>query len=332
MVTYALQEMDGRQRGILRNSQGQFISRAEWLETARNDIAQHMKKFEHYKKFVGENPDLKVLMDLEKAQIEAKRAEIRLVYHSKEGINARVKAYEETMKNQGMKGKELKAQVEKYRESLKEERHKYFEQLKGKNNAKNISEAGKKSAKPGFFKSIGNFFKSIGRAIKGNKGKAALAAGAVALTAGAIGLANGCENKTQLPPVNPTDSNVVNTTDTTTVAQEDAVEEQVIEEQSVAEQPAEEKPKSANLKPGDIITLPDGNVHIVQEGESPWTIGKKYLIEKNKDIKGYEPNNKELCNMRDELMKLNNLQYDNTRKKKDYYVNIYPNDTIKLPN
>ena len=329
MVTYALQEMDGRQRGILRNSQGQFVSRTQWLETARNEISEHMKKFEHYKKFVGENPDLKVLMDLEKAQIEAKRAEIRLVYHSKEGINARAKAYEEAMRNQGMKGKELKAQVEKYKESLKEERRKYFEQLKGQNNAKNIAETGKKSAKPGFFKSIGNFFKNIGKAIKGNKGKTALVAGAVALTAGAIGLANGCENKTQLPPVNSTP------TDTTTVVpptENETVEKQPVEEQPTAEEPTDvaEPPKSADLKPGDAVKLPDGTIHIVQDKETIWSIGRDYLTKKNKDTKGYEPTNKELCQQRDELMQINKLEYDNTRKKKDYYVNIYPNDTIKL--
>lgn len=328
MVTYALQEMDGRQRGILRNSQGQFVSRTQWLETARNEISEHMKKFEHYKKFVGENPDLKVLMDLEKAQIEAKRAEIRLVYHSKEGINARAKAYEEAMRNQGMKGKELKAQVEKYKESLKEERRKYFEQLKGKNNARNIAETGKKSAKPGFFKSIGNFFKNIGKAIKGNKGKTALVAGAVALTAGAIGLANGCENKTQLPPVTP------NPTDSTEVAPKEPVNEEIVEEQPVAEQPVTtnepEPPKSADLKPGNAVKLPDGTIHIVQDKETIWSIGRDYLAKKNKDTKGYEPTNKELCQQRDELMQINKLEYDNTRKKKDYYVNIYQNDTIKL--
>lgn len=328
MTTYALQEMDGRQRGILRNSQGQFVSRTEWLETARNEISQHMKKFEHYKKFVGENPDLKVLMDLEKAQIEAKRAEIRLVYHSKEGINARVKAYEEAMKNQGMKGKELKAQVEKYRNSLKEERHKYFEQLKGKNNAKNIAETGKKSAKPGFFKSIGNFFKNIGRAIKGNPKTAVGIASAVVIGAGALALADSCENKTQLPPVtpNPTDSTEV------TSKVEEPVNKEIVEEQTVAEQPTDEAkpPKSADLKPGDAVKLPNGTIHIVQDKETIWSIGRDYLTKKNKNTKGYEPTNKELCEQRDELMQINKLEYDNTRKKKDYYVNIYPNDTIKL--
>ena len=329
MVT--IQQMDGRQRGILRNSEGKFISREEWLENARNEITEHMKKFEHYKKFVGENPDLKVLMDLEKAQIEAKRAEIRLVYHSKEGINARVKAYEEAMKNKGMKGKELKEQVEKYRESLKEERHKYFEQLKGKNNAKNIAEAGKKAAKPGFFKNIGNFFKSIGKAIKGNPKTATGVLSAVALAGGAAILADSCENKTQSAPINSTDStNVALVTDQP--IEEEVAKEQPVDKQPVAEKSAGDKPKLTGLQPGDIITLPDGNIHIVQDKETIWSIGRDYLNKKNKDTKGYEPSNSELCTQRDELMKLNSLVYDNTRKKKDYYVNIYPNDTIKLAN
>ena len=230
-----------------------------------------------------------------------------------------------------MKGKELKAQVEKYRESLKEERHKYFEQLKGKNNAKNIAEAGKKSAKPGFFKSIGNFFKSIGRAIKGNPKTATGIATAVVVGAGALALANSCENKTQLPPASSTP------TDSTTFVpptEEEIVEEQPTEEKVVAEETADDvdKPKSADLQPGDTVKLPDGTIHIVQDRETVWSIGRDYLAQKNKDKKGYEPSNKELCQQRDELMKINKLEYDNTRKKKDYYVNIYPNDTIKVSN
>ncbi|MBO5385769.1 LysM peptidoglycan-binding domain-containing protein [bacterium] len=87
---------------------------------------------------------------------------------------------------------------------------------------------------------------------------------------------------------------------------------------------------TVGTQPGNTLVLPDGNCYIVKKGDCVWNIAKKYLQAKNKDVEGYRPRNAEIARETARMMEINKLQYDNTREKKNYYVNIYPGDILKI--
>ena len=182
-----LQVMDGRNRGInLRGSNGQFVSRQQYIENINAEIDKCLKRKEHYAGFLKENPDLRVLMDVEDAKIAEKQKEISLVNNSNRGINSRVKAYEEAMKKQGMSGTQLKEQVARYRQGLLDKRKAHFDYLRGQNNARLIAQQ-KPPVEPK--PSYTPFWKT--KLGKGTK-YGLIAAGAVLAGATLFGLFRGC--------------------------------------------------------------------------------------------------------------------------------------------
>lgn len=88
--------------------------------------------------------------------------------------------------------------------------------------------------------------------------------------------------------------------------------------------------KSKNDKTEDAVINPD--IHKVVKGDNLWNIAKQNLKDLNKDNKDYEPSNKEILKLTEELMKINNKEYEkplpkDSRKRK---VLIVPDEEIKL--
>ncbi len=105
-------------------------------------------------------------------------------------------------------------------------------------------------------------------------------------------------------------------------------------EQSVVVTPAPntEEVTPETLEPGKTLITSDGKIYKVNDRDNVWNIAKKYLKEKNKDVQGYEPSAQEIKAEEQRIMQLNNLSFDNSRDKKNYYCVIRPNDIIKLEN
>ena len=83
--------------------------------------------------------------------------------------------------------------------------------------------------------------------------------------------------------------------------------------------------------PKQETTVNDG-IHKVVKGDNLWNIAKQDLINKNKDKSDYVPTNKEISDRTEELMKLNNKEYEkplpeDSRKR---VVIIEPDEEIKL--
>ena len=79
-------------------------------------------------------------------------------------------------------------------------------------------------------------------------------------------------------------------------------------------------------------TKADDGIHTVIKGDNLWNIAKQDLINKNKDKSDYVPTNKEISDRTEELMKLNNKEYEkplpeDSRKR---VVIIEPDEEIKL--
>ncbi|MBP3924801.1 hypothetical protein J6E39_06125 [bacterium] len=297
MTLHALEAMDGRQRGqLLRDQKGRFTTIAGRNADIDKEISEYYKKINHLKKFTSENPDLKVLIDDKKAEIAKLESEQRLNNFSRRGINERTKAYEEAMKKQGMKGKELKEQVARYEEGLKEERRVHFDKLKGQNNAKNIVGEVKIGEKA---KESKGFFSRIGAALKANKGKIALATAVVAIGAGVVAMCSG--NKSNEADFD--ESKVTPPQDTAPKKEPKLPDEKPAEEVPVVDTPAEETEVS----------------HEVKKGECFWNIAKENLINKYKaeqKSKGeavdenYKPSNAEILEETNRLMRKNKYDYD----------------------
>ena len=82
----------------------------------------------------------------------------------------------------------------------------------------------------------------------------------------------------------------------------------------------------------DKTTPVNPNIHKVVEGDNLWNIAKQNLKNMHKDDKNYEPTNKEILEKTEELMKLNNKEYEqplpaDSKKRK---VLIIPDEEIKL--
>ena len=72
--------------------------------------------------------------------------------------------------------------------------------------------------------------------------------------------------------------------------------------------------------------------YTVKKGDCLWNIAKQYLIDEHKNDPDYKPTNQEILDKTEELMKLNNKEYEkplpqDSRKRK---VVIVPNEELKL--
>lgn len=262
MTLQILGTMDGRKRGnIVRNERGQFTTIAGRNQTIQQEINNYYKNINRWKKYVDQNPDLKVLIDAEQSKVDAAQSEIRLNKMSRRGINERVKNYRAAMEKQGLKGQALENQVERYKEGLLAERKKHFNKLKGK---KIATQKGKLKVKPqeeklGFWGKIGKFFKK-------NK-KTAIAAGLIGAGIAGVALLKGC-NKTQAPQPAPADTAEIeidsipsNTVPTEHIVEKDEcydkIAKQVLIDKYKESQIAQGKPVDPNYEPSqaEIIAL-----------------------------------------------------------------------------
>lgn len=288
MTEFKLETMDGRQRGrILRDGQGKFTTVQGREKAIQNKINEYFKNIKHYQKYVSENPDLKVLIDAEKAKIADCEREMRLNKYSKRGINERVKLYEEAMKKQGSKGEALKTQVDRYKEGLKNECRQHFDKLKGKNIARY---KGNLKPKPkGFFGKLVNFF-------KGKGGKVALVGAGIATIVGGAALLKGCDDKAA----------------ELTAAVPEETTKQVSEEtsQSLPKETAAAKPETP-VQTEDLAEKPTINkddeysVYKAVWSDTYWGYAKQELIKEHQGEVGYKPTDAEILARTHEIMKRN---------------------------
>ena len=134
-----LQAIDGRKRGqVLRDANGKFTTRTKYIDELQEKIKSYYSKNKVYHKYLDQNPDLKVLMGKNQAEIEALEKEINLVNNSKRGIKDRVKLYRQALESQntGMTAQQIDEQVARYKDGLLAKRKERFNELKGKNEAR----------------------------------------------------------------------------------------------------------------------------------------------------------------------------------------------------
>ena len=295
MTAITLQAMDGRKRGTkLHGADGKFTTIEGRKAFLQQQINEHLGKINHYKKFLGENPDLQGLIDREQAKINACESEMRLNDYSRTGIKNKVKAYEKAMKEQGLKGKELEEQVNRYREGLKAERQKHFDKLKGENNARLKAEANGEPKKSGG--KISKFFKNIGSKIskffKGKGGKvAAGVAAAVAVGTVVEKCAGDDKAEETVKPVN-----------TVPVEEKTPIETkpETPIEPAVPKEP--EKPKKDEAEDAEISTIK------AKYGDNYWNYAKRELIYEHQGEADYKPSNKDILARMKEVMERNGIK------------------------
>lgn len=288
MTKITLDAMDGRKRGTrLQGADGKLTTIEGRKALLQQKINEHLGKINHYKKFLGENPDLQGLIDREQSKINAYEKEIRLNDFSRTGIKNKVKAYEEAMKKQGLKGKELEEQVNRYREGLKSQRREHFDKLKGENNAR--MEANAKPQKTGG--KISKFFKNIGSKVsnffKGKGGKVAAAVVATAAIATVVSKCTGDDKPEEV--AKPVDEIPVKT--------EEEQSKQIVTEEP-AKQP--EPPKSED----------DAKLNKIKAkyGDTYWGYAKRELIAEHQGEVDYKPSDKDILVRMKEIMKRNNVE------------------------
>lgn len=307
MTLQILGTMDGRKRGnVVKNERGQFTTIAGRNQTIQQEINEYYKNINRWKKYVDQNPDLKVLIDAEQSKVDAAQSEIRLNNMSRRGINERVKNYRAAMEKQGLKGQALDNQVERYKEGLLAERKKHFNKLKGKKIATQKGKLkGKLKVKPqeeklGFFGKIGKFFKK-------NK-KTAIAATIVGAGIAGVALLKGCNNTQAPQPVQ------ADTTETDSI-------------------PSYTAPTETDSIPG--YTAP--TKHIVEDGECYDKIAKQALIDRYKESQtaqgkpvdpNYEPSQAEIIALRKVLMERKNAVMD--ERNWDTKPQLQPGDTLSI--
>lgn len=220
----AIEPMDGRKRGqILRGTDGKFTTRQKWNENVQKDIDKYYQDIARRKKFMDQNPDLKVLNDADMARIQDLEKEKQLVNNSRRGIKDRVQNYREAMEKQGLKGQQLEEQVARYKDGLIAKRKERFNELKGQNNARIKAQKTVVPEKPGALK--GKFIKNLKKA--GKWGAILVAVGAVV-----YGLAKSCSGKK---------------TDASQVPQPEQPSKPVVPEQQL------EQPQTATVQNGDTF-------------------------------------------------------------------------------
>ena len=316
MTLQILGTMDGRQRGqIVRNERGQFTTIAGRNEVLQREINGYFENINRYKKYMDQNPDLKVLIDAEQAKVDAAQSEMRLNKMSRRGIKERVKNYRTAMEQQGLKGEALEEQVARYKEGLLAERKKHFNKLKGK---KLATQKGKLKVKPpkeegGFFKKLGNFFSK-------NK-KTAGVLGLLAAGIGVVATVKSCggegDNKTTNPTTPPAS--------TTEPAPATETPEPPVNQ---TEEPAEPSIGIGEFKDGK---------YKVKKGDSFWKIAEQKLIneyKKAQEAKGeavdenYKPTDAEILKETKRLVEKNEYQFD--EKHWNTILPIYEGDILKI--
>lgn len=92
------------------------------------------------------------------------------------------------------------------------------------------------------------------------------------------------------------------------------------------------EPPKAEENQEDKKTEEKNNKYVVKKGDCLWNIAKAYLIEQHKDDPNYKPSNQEILDKTEELMKLNNKDYqkplpEDSRKRN---VLIVENEELNL--
>lgn len=365
MTLQILGTMDGRKRGYrLRDEKGRFVSLKGREEVLQREVARHKGNLNFYQQYAKTPTDQRALNNVAQAITDDANTEMRLNRMSRPGINARLRAYKESLtkqhesminnyraslENQGIKGRELKnkvdaykkrldydGQVARYKEGLMAERKSRFNQLKGKRLAREIGKNNSKKLKvkpkkTGLLSKIAKFF-------KGKKGIAA--ATGVLLTAVATAVAvKSCGNEdkpaetaTQAAAPQP----AVPPQDTANNVQTDNIPK-------TTEQPDStnnvEAPKSdavvSNVDQAENSF--DKPVYVAQKGDSYWNIAEQNLIHKHKkaqEVAGekvdenYKPTDKEIFEETKRLIKGNNSEFD--KEKWDTNPKLKVGDKINI--
>lgn len=154
--------------------------------------------------------------------------------------------------------------------------------------------------KPGILKKVAKFG-LIGLGIAG-------------LIGGGLLLLNKCTNK-KSETVN-TEPNVVPTKPTKPAKPQTPVNPPINSEENQENPNVEEKDKKYKVKKGDCL----------------WNIAKQFLIDEHKKDSNYKPTNKEILDKTEELIKLNNKEYEKPLPKdsRKRNVKIFEDEEIKL--
>ena len=137
------------------------------------------------------------------------------------------------------------------------------------------------------------------------------------------------ENKDEKTDTEKSDNNTTVVAPVPADESEEAKETEQTDESKKSEE-TDNTPKT-ETSPKQETTVNDG-IHKVVKGDNLWNIAKQDLINKNKDKSDYVPTNKEISDRTEELMKLNNKEYEkplpeDSRKR---VVIIEPDEKIKL--
>ena len=360
MTLQILGTMDGRKRGYrLRDEKGRFVSLKGREEVLQREVARHKGNLNFYQQYAKTPTDQRALNNVAQAITDDANTEMRLNRMSRPGINARLRAYKESLtkqhesminnyraslENQGIKGRELKnkvnaykkrldydGQVARYKEGLMAERKTRFNQLKGKRLAREIgkNKSKKLKVKPkktGLLNKIAKFF-------KGKKGIAA--ATGVLLTAVATAVAvKSCGNEDK--PAETVTQPAVPPQDTGNNGQADDITKTTEQSDSIKNT---EPPKSgADVNNVEQAETPfDKPVYVVQKGDSYWKIAEQNLIHKHKkaqEVAGekvdenYKPTDKEILEETKRLIKGNNSEFD--KEKWDTNPKLKVGDKINI--
>lgn len=360
MTLQILGTMDGRKRGYrLRDEKGRFVSLQGREEVLQREVARHKGNLNFYQQYAKTPTEQRALNNVAQAITDDANTEMRLNRMSRPGINARLRAYKESLtkqhesminnyraslENQGIKGRELKnkvdaykkrldydGQVARYKEGLMAERKTRFNQLKGKRLAREIgkNKSKKLKVKPkktGLLNKIAKFF-------KGKKGIAA-AAGVLAAAAATTVAVKSCGNEDK-PAENVTQP-AVPPQDTGNNGQADDITKTTEQSDSIKNT---EPPKSgADVNNVDQAETPfDKPVYVVQKGDSYWKIAEQNLIHKHKkaqEVAGekvdenYKPTDKEILEETKRLIKGNNSEFD--RDKWDTNPKLKVGDKVNI--
>ena len=360
MTLQILGTMDGRKRGYrLRDEKGRFVSLQGREEVLQREVARHKGNLNFYQQYAKTPTEQRALNNVAQAITDDANTEMRLNRMSRPGINARLRAYKESLtkqhesminnyraslENQGIKGRELKnkvdaykkrldydGQVARYKEGLMAERKTRFNQLKGKRLAREIgkNKSKKLKVKPkktGLLNKIAKFF-------KGKKGIAA-AAGVLAAAAATTVAVKSCGNEDK--PAETVTQPAVPPQDTGNNGQADDITKTTEQSDSIKNT---EPPKSgADVNNVEQAETPfDKPVYVVQKGDSYWKIAEQNLIHKHKkaqEVAGekvdenYKPTDKEILEETKRLIKGNNSEFD--KEKWDTNPKLKVGDKINI--
>lgn len=324
-----IEAMDGRKRGqILRGTDGKFTTRKQWINNVQDEINQFYQKNKVYKKYLDQNPDLKVLIEKNEAEIASRQKEINLVNNSRRGINDRVRIYREAMEKQGLTGQQLEEQVARYKDGLMAKRKERFNELKGQNEARLKANEPTKvdNNPPEPKKQSKNIFKRFGAWVgktwkSGAKGKIGLILGAVTviggLIAGAVAL-SGKDKSAQ--PAQPGK------------VQKETAQKPVTKETETQPAKKAEVPETPQFKPQAPVDAA-GNYTVVN-GDGEYIIAEKLLNDYKQTHPDFEVSQPNIAILADALIKERKaaLGKADDPTKRIALPMMHPNEQIKVPN